>query len=82
MAVFNAVTYPGPNGIIGFLRYINPETGDFKFVWAMMMATVVAMVITFVGVYFTFEEADIYKDDMEESISEKNLMSSSSNVKS
>lgn len=79
MAMFNAVTYPGPNGIIGFLRYINPETGDFKFVWAMMIATIVAMVITFVGVYFTFEEADIYKDDLEESISEKNLMPSSSN---
>lgn len=58
LAVFSAKMYAFAFGVLGFVSFINPETGSFSGLIVAVMASLAAMIVTFSLTYFTFKEEE------------------------
>lgn len=56
LALFSAKMYTFSFGALGFVAFINPETGSMTGLYLALLATVATMAVAFLLTYFTFSE--------------------------
>lgn len=68
LAVFSTKMYAFAFGVLGFVSFINPETGSLNGLMVALVASAAAMIVAFSLTYFTFKEEEDQLDQKEDTL--------------